>query len=200
MAAEVAKLYADALYEIFTEEGSDDSIHAQLNEFAGVFRDNPELTQLLAAPLLTSEEKISVRKFQGHLRIIVVEKAAEYSERPCRIAGRVEILDLAKWCGISFGGVAANPLWNAKRFYINQVEVRDLTIPDGVTHVGDYAFYQSGLEMDLVLPQTVKYVGYHAFYGTSITSVAINSDIRTYESDNMLISPHPFGSCKNLKP
>lgn len=60
MAAEVAKLYAEALYEIFTEEGSDDRIHDQLNEFAGVFSSNPELTQLLAAPLLTSEEKISI--------------------------------------------------------------------------------------------------------------------------------------------
>ncbi|WP_044976701.1 ATP synthase F1 subunit delta [Ruminococcus sp. HUN007] len=60
MAAEVAKLYADALYELFTEAGSDDKIHDQLNEFADVFRANPELTKLLAAPLLTSEEKISV--------------------------------------------------------------------------------------------------------------------------------------------
>ena len=60
MAAEVAKLYADALYEIFTEEGSDDRIHAQLNEYAEVFSANPELSQLLSAPLLTSEEKISV--------------------------------------------------------------------------------------------------------------------------------------------
>ncbi len=60
MAAEVAKLYADALYEIFTEEGSEDKFHTDLNEFAGVFRANPELTQLLSAPLLTSEEKISV--------------------------------------------------------------------------------------------------------------------------------------------
>jgi len=60
MAAEVAKLYAEALYEIFTEEGSDDRIHDQLNEFAGVFSSNPELTQLLAAPLLTSEEKITI--------------------------------------------------------------------------------------------------------------------------------------------
>jgi len=60
MAAEVAQLYAEALFELYRESGDDDNIHSQLNEYAGVFESNPELTQLLAAPLLTSEEKISV--------------------------------------------------------------------------------------------------------------------------------------------
>ena len=60
MAAEVAKLYADALFELFLEGGSEDRIHSDLNEFAGVFRDNPELNELLSAPLLTSEEKKDV--------------------------------------------------------------------------------------------------------------------------------------------
>lgn len=60
MAAEVAKLYANALFEIYLEDGADDKIHAELNEFADVFNKNPELSQLLSAPLLTGEEKISV--------------------------------------------------------------------------------------------------------------------------------------------
>lgn len=60
MAAEVAKLYADALFEVYLEDGSDDKVHSDLNEFSGIFRDNPELTELLAAPLLTSEEKKGV--------------------------------------------------------------------------------------------------------------------------------------------
>ena len=60
MAAEVAKLYADALFELFLEGGSEERIHSDLNEFAGVFRDNPELNELLSAPLLTSEEKKDV--------------------------------------------------------------------------------------------------------------------------------------------
>lgn len=60
MAAEVAKLYANALFEIYLEDGADDRIHTELNEFADVFIKNPELSQLLSAPLLTSEEKISI--------------------------------------------------------------------------------------------------------------------------------------------
>ena len=60
MAAEVAKLYAEALFELFTEAGSDENMHRQLNEFADVFKSNPDLTTLLSAPLLTADEKISV--------------------------------------------------------------------------------------------------------------------------------------------
>ncbi|MBE6852842.1 MAG: F0F1 ATP synthase subunit delta [Ruminococcus sp.] len=60
MAAEVAKLYADALFEIYIEDGSDDAVHKELNEFAAVFNDNPELSQLLSAPLLTNKEKTDI--------------------------------------------------------------------------------------------------------------------------------------------
>ena len=60
MAAEVAKLYAEALFELFTEAGSDEKLHTQLNEYAEVFKSNPDLTTLLSAPLLTADEKISV--------------------------------------------------------------------------------------------------------------------------------------------
>lgn len=60
MAAEVAKLYAKSLFELYMESGADEAIHTELNQYADVFRTNPELIQLLAAPLLTNEEKMSV--------------------------------------------------------------------------------------------------------------------------------------------
>lgn len=71
---------------------------------------------------------------------------------------------------------------------------------DRLEYVDHYAFYRSGLEMDLNLPETVKYVGYEAFYGTDITSVIINSDIRTHETEDVSFrNPQPFGLCKKLK-
>ena len=71
---------------------------------------------------------------------------------------------------------------------------------DRLEYVDHYAFRNSGLAMDLDLPETVKYVGYEAFYGTDLTSVTINSDIRTYESEDPLFgNPRPFGYCKKLK-
>lgn len=62
MAAEIAKIYAKALFEMYIEDGCNEKMHQELNEFADVFRTNPELTQLLSAPLITSDEKKSVCK------------------------------------------------------------------------------------------------------------------------------------------
>ena len=109
------------------------------------------------------------------------------------LAGRVEILDLAKWCGISFGGVAANPLWNAKRFYINQVEVRDLTIPDGVTHVGDYAFSGCSRLTSVTIPSSVTGVGKYAFFGCSGLSLI------TIPEGMASIGEYAFSDCTGLK-
>ncbi len=60
MATELAKLYANALFELFLESDSDDNIHTQINEYDTVFRNNHDLVQLLSAPLLTSDEKQSI--------------------------------------------------------------------------------------------------------------------------------------------
>ena len=86
MAAEIAKLYANALFELFLESGSDDNIYTQMNEYDTVFRNNHDLIQLLSAPLLTSDEKQSVisKIFDDnglvfdYLRLICDKGRAEY--------------------------------------------------------------------------------------------------------------------------
>lgn len=60
MAAEVAKVYANALFELYLENGEDDSIHKNLNEYASVFRENPDLERLMSTPLIASDEKITI--------------------------------------------------------------------------------------------------------------------------------------------
>ena len=48
--------------------------------------------------------------------------------------------DIADWCNIKFGGSNANPMYYSHNFYINDQEITELVIPDGVTSIGDYAF------------------------------------------------------------
>lgn len=50
--------------------------------------------------------------------------------------------------------------------------LKSINIPNGVTHIGDYAFYSSGLT-SITLPESVKYIGSEAFMFTEITSVSI---------------------------
>ena len=57
----------------------------------------------------------------------------------CSSLTKVEVLDLAAWCKISFNGYDANPLRKGT-LYHNGRELKELTIPTSVTKIGDQAF------------------------------------------------------------
>ncbi len=95
----------------------------------------------------------------------------------------VHISDLAKWCGISFGGSYANPLYYAHNLYLNGEKVADLVIPDGVTSIGSYAFYGCSRLTSVTIPDSVTSIGYRAFSGCSgLTSVTIPDSVTSIGS------------------
>lgn len=47
---------------------------------------------------------------------------------------------VADWCKIKFGNGDANSMVNSHNFYINDVEIKDLEIPQGIVTIGDWAF------------------------------------------------------------
>ena len=59
----------------------------------------------------------------------------------CDRLNAVNISDIGAWCKISFNGSSANPLCYAKHLYLNGEEVTDLTLPDSVSNIGEWAFY-----------------------------------------------------------
>jgi hypothetical protein len=52
-----------------------------------------------------------------------------------------------------------------------------VTIPDGVTKIGDGAFYSSSLS-SLIIPNSVKNIGKYAFEGCCLTSVTIGNGVK----------------------
>lgn len=60
MAGEVAQAYANALFELYTENGSDEQIYKDINSYAKIFALNSDLEELLASPLMTRDEKSDV--------------------------------------------------------------------------------------------------------------------------------------------
>lgn len=76
----------------------------------------------------------------------------------------VYISDLAAWCRIDFGGYLANPLQFAKHLYLNDSEVTNLQIPDGVTAISDYAFEYGQNITSVTVPSSVTTIGDYAFY------------------------------------
>ena len=99
----------------------------------------------------------------------------------CSRLTNVYINDLSKWCGISFEDSYANPIWIASNFYINgSLMPDDVAIPDGVTSVGDYAFYGCKRLVGITIPKSLTRIGKKAFFGCSSLSRVNIADIRKW--------------------
>ena len=110
----------------------------------------------------------------------------------CTRLKKVDINDLAKWCGIQFGS-NANPLVNGGVLYIDGKITNDIIIPDGVTAIAPNAFEGCVNIKNVTLPQGVTTIGEYAFMKcTSLTSVYIPSTVQT-------IGKQAFNLCDRLK-
>ncbi|MDE6553880.1 MAG: leucine-rich repeat domain-containing protein, partial [Muribaculaceae bacterium] len=111
----------------------------------------------------------------------------------CRGLKKAEFSNIESLCNISFGDVDANPLYYAEHLYIGGDEVTELVIPESVTSIGAYAFYNcSGLK-SVVIGNSVKTIGKSAFYGCSgLTSVEIGNSVEW-------IGNQAFYECSSLE-
>ena len=96
----------------------------------------------------------------------------------CTSLTKVVISDIAAWCNISFSYSPDNPLSYAKHLYLGENEITELVIPDGVTSIGDYAFYWCTSLTSVVIPDSVTEIGDSAFFScASLTSVVIGDSV-----------------------
>ena len=92
--------------------------------------------------------------------------------------------NIAGWCGISFDPYNANPLYYTHNLYINNALVTELVIPDGVTNIGNYTFYNCSGLTSITIPDSVTSIGEYAFYGCSgLTSVTIPDSVTSIGSE-----------------
>ena len=84
----------------------------------------------------------------------------------CSSLTSVHICDIAAWCKISFKDGSANPLCHANHLYINGQKISELTIPNSVTSIGDYAFFYCTDLTAVTIPNSVTRIGNYAFYAT----------------------------------
>ena len=113
----------------------------------------------------------------------------------------VHISDLEAWCNISFVGSnsnpsivgsISNPLYYAHHLYLNGEEITDLVIPNSVTSIGDYAFWDCRGLTSVAIPNSVTSIGNYAFGDcTGLTSVTIPNSVTS-------IGDYAFYSCIGL--
>lgn len=96
----------------------------------------------------------------------------------CKSLNAVYITDIASWCKISLGGGSANPLRYAHNLYVNNSLITELTIPNDVTAIGNYAFYGCTSIESVTIGNGVTVIGEHAFEDcTNIKSAIIGNSV-----------------------
>lgn len=120
-----------------------------------------------------------------------VTSIGEYAFYDCTSLNAVYITDIAKWCSIDFDYIS-NPLSYANNLYLNGELVTDLVIPDSITSIGHWAFYNCTSLESVIIPDSVTSIGNSAFRDcTSLTSITIPDNVTS-------IGESAFSGCISL--
>ena len=104
----------------------------------------------------------------------------------CTELTEVHINDLATWCNISFDSSNANPLCYAKNLYLNNKSVKTLVIPDNITNINNYAFYNCDIDK-IYIHGGEKTFGEKTFFGCS------GHDVYNYTNMDIKKNSEKFG-------
>ncbi len=96
--------------------------------------------------------------------------------------------DVASWCAIEFENDDANPIICSENLYINDVEIKDLIIPESVTKIGSYTFYGCSGLTSVTIGNSVTKIGGSAFYDCNgLTSISVAEGNPVFFSKNNCI-------------
>ena len=111
----------------------------------------------------------------------------------CETLESVYIEDLTSWCNINFLNAKSNPMCSATKLYCNNELVKNLSIPDDVTKIGNYAFANATCIESVNISDNVTEIGNNAFYCCSnLTDVNFSSNLET-------IGESAFSDCTNIQ-
>ena len=104
----------------------------------------------------------------------------------------IHISDISAWCKINFADGGSNPLWYARRLYLNNEEITELEIPNNITTINNWLFYNCSSLTSIIIPNSVISIGESAFSGCcNLTSVTIPNSVTS-------IGDAAFASCNSL--
>ena len=150
------------------------------------FSDCTGLTSITIPNSVTSIGSYAFYKCSGLKSVKIgnsVTSIGNYAFEYCSGLTGVYITDLKTWCNIEFGNIYANPLYYAKRLYLNNKLVTDLVIPEGVETIKNYAFdYCTGLT-SITIPNSVTSIAGFDFYNyKGLSRIDVASDNANYSS------------------
>lgn len=72
--------------------------------------------------------------------------------------------DIANWVSVDFGGITSNPLSYADNLYINNEIVTDIIIPNTVSRIKEYAFFDYNKLTSITIPTSIIAIEREAFF------------------------------------
>ena len=110
----------------------------------------------------------------------------------CSSLTSVHITDLEAWCKIVFSDSGSNPLYYSHHIFLNGEEIKDLVIPNSITSIGKYAFFECSGLTSVTIGNSVTTIGDLAFgYCRSLTAVTIPNSVTS-------IGGYAFSGCTGL--
>ena len=117
--------------------------------------------------------------------------------RDCNVERVNYMGDIASWCTIEFGNLFSNPL-DGGHLYINNEEVTELVIPEGIKEIQYSAFYGCENLKKVKIPFTVTAIRSDAFFLCyNLSEVEFAAD-KNGKTNLKTIEPYAF-ACPSLK-
>jgi sorbitol-specific phosphotransferase system component IIA len=141
---------------------------------------------------------IGARAFEGRSDITYlslqysIKSIGEYAFIDCGSNMTVNIANLEAWCKMELGNEHSSPLSSAGKVLLYDVETTSISIPETVTSIGKYTFYQCKSLTSLYISGSVTSIGSSAFEDcTGLTSVTLSEGLTS-------IGGSSFEGCKGL--
>ena len=119
-----------------------------------------------------------------NLTSIVLPKSLRVIEykvfNDCRKLKKVHVADIKSWLKVTFGGpqyeeethpCSNHPMQYGADLYVSGEKITHLIIPDGVTIVPEYVFYNCTSVKSLVIPESIENISSYAFQCPNLTDI-----------------------------
>lgn len=100
----------------------------------------------------------------------------------CSNIKSVKIKDLEAWCNLTFPSLYSNPMANGGKLYINNEQSYDITVPESITSIHQYAFANLQCH-DFTMPNSIKSIGAEAFVNLSCNNFVMSNSVNSIGSE-----------------